>query len=108
MIGFPFIFYFILSFFVIVNPHYIGIVLPLISILLAQSIYYYDNDFKQNKINIKKLSMWISSSLIVLVPFIILISFPKIIPDRYLYIDSTNEPNKQVSHIFGWQQLVHI
>ena len=105
MIGFPFIFYFILSFFVIVNPHYIGIVLPLISILLAQSIYYYDYEIKQNKINIKMLSVWISSSLFVLIPFIILISFPKIIPDRYLYIGSTNEPNKQVSHIFGWQQI---
>ena len=105
MIGFPFIFYFMLSFFVIVNPHYIGIVLPLISIVLAQFIYNYDNDYKYIKVNKKKLSIWISSSLFVLVPFIILISFPKIIPDRYLYIDSTNDPNKQVSHIFGWQQI---
>ena len=41
---------FYIIFFVIVNPHYIGIVLPLISILLAQSIYNYDNDFKQIKL----------------------------------------------------------
>ena len=58
MIGFPFIFYFILSFFVIVNPHYIGIVLPLISIVLAQYIYNYDNDYKYIKVNKKKLSIW--------------------------------------------------
>ena len=105
LIVFPFVFYFVLSFFVIINPHYIGIVLPPISIILAQSIYYYDYEIKQNKINIKILSVWILSSLFVLIPFIILISFPKIIPDRYLYISSTNEPNKQFSHIFGWQEI---
>ena len=37
--------------------------------------------------------------------FTLFISFRKILPDRYLYIDSINEPNKQVSHIFGWQQI---
>ena len=71
---------------------------------MAQYIYNYDNDLSILKLTKKNYQYGFYHHYCISSIYYINF-FSKNYSDRYLYIDSTNDPNKQVSHIFGWQQI---
>ena len=106
MVGFPLLFFLLVSFRTEVGAHWAGIIYPLASILITFWLYSTSSgELRSNLQRIKTFWLGISLSALISAAICVVVLFPKILPDRLIYTTAVFDDAPILSHYFGWQEV---
>lgn len=106
VIGFPLIFFLLISIKVRVGAHWAAIVYPSSCVLIAIWFYLVKGEIQPVMIKLKSFITSIIMAVIILVIGIWLLVHPKsIVPDKFIYTPGLGQKQPIVSHYYGWQEI---
>jgi 4-amino-4-deoxy-L-arabinose transferase-like glycosyltransferase len=108
IVGFPLIFFLLISIKVRIGAHWAAIVYPSSCVLIASWFYLVKGEIQPFMIKVKTFITSIIMASIILVFGIWLLIHPKsIVPDKYIYTPGPGQKQPIVSHYYGWQEIGH-
>jgi hypothetical protein len=108
VVGFPLIFFLLISIKVRIGAHWAAIVYPSSCVLIASWFYLVKGEIQPFMIKVKTFITSIIMAGFILVFGIWLLIHPKsIVPDKYIYTPGPGQKQPIVSHYYGWQEIGH-